>query len=74
MAEADLGALFGAPAETEQERMVEALLFAASAPLTLADLSRRLPEGADPATPAGASNCAAWATPGPSAPPPIWAS
>jgi segregation and condensation protein B len=49
MAEADLGALFGPPAETEQERMVEALLFAAAAPLTVADLARRLPEGADPA-------------------------
>jgi segregation and condensation protein B len=49
MAEADLGALFGAPAATEQERMVEALLFAAAAPLTVADLARRMPEGADPA-------------------------
>jgi segregation and condensation protein B len=33
------------PAQTERE--VEALLFAAAGPLSLADLARRLPEGAD---------------------------
>jgi segregation and condensation protein B len=32
---------------TELERMIEALLFAAAEPLSLADLARRLPEGAD---------------------------
>jgi segregation and condensation protein B len=37
----DLGAAL------EAERMVEALLFAAAEPLGLADLARRLPEGAD---------------------------
>jgi segregation and condensation protein B len=31
----------------QTERMVEALLFAAAEPLSLADLARRLPEGAD---------------------------
>jgi len=40
-----------APAQTrdpaETERMVEALLFAAAGPLSLADIQRRLPEGAD---------------------------
>lgn len=35
------------PDETEMERRVEALLFAAAAPLSAADLTRRLPEGAD---------------------------
>lgn len=33
--------------ETEIERRVEALLFAAAGPLSLADIARRLPEGAD---------------------------
>ena len=33
------------PAETE--RRVEALLFAAAEPLSLVDLAKRLPEGAD---------------------------
>jgi segregation and condensation protein B len=32
---------------TETERRIEALLFAAAEPLTLQDLARRLPEGAD---------------------------
>ena len=32
---------------TETERQIEALLFAASGPLSVADLARRLPEGAD---------------------------
>ncbi len=35
------------PDELEIERRVEALLFAAAAPLSAADLARRLPEGAD---------------------------
>ena len=34
-------------ADAPLERMVEALLFAAAEPLGLADLTRRLPEGAD---------------------------
>lgn len=40
--------LWDAPSPCEQERMVEALLFAAPGPLTLRDLATRLPEGADP--------------------------
>jgi segregation and condensation protein B len=35
------------PDDLEIERRVEALLFAAAAPLSAADLARRLPEGAD---------------------------
>ena len=41
--------LFGAPTMGEQERMVEAVLFAATDPVTLAELILRLPEGCDPA-------------------------
>jgi segregation and condensation protein B len=36
-----------APDETEVERRVEALLFAAAGPLSAAEMARRLPEGAD---------------------------
>ena len=41
--------LFDAPPMGEQERMVEAILFAASEPVTLAELVARMPHGADPA-------------------------
>ena len=41
--------LFEAPPMGEQERMVEAVLFASADPVTLADLIARLPEGCDPA-------------------------
>ena len=41
--------LFEAPPMGEQERMVEAVLFASAAPVTLAELVARLPEGCDPA-------------------------
>jgi segregation and condensation protein B len=41
--------LFAAPPLAEQERMVEAILFATSEPLTVAELEARLPHGADPA-------------------------
>ena len=41
--------LFAAPPMGEQERMVEAVLFASSEPVTLADLARRMPQGCDPA-------------------------
>lgn len=41
--------LFAAPPMAEQERMVEALLFASPAPMTLAELSQRLPHGCDAA-------------------------
>jgi segregation and condensation protein B len=39
--------LFDAPPIAEQERMIEALLFAAADPMTEADLTRRMPEGSD---------------------------
>ncbi|HHY01672.1 MAG TPA: SMC-Scp complex subunit ScpB [Paracoccus sp.] len=38
-----------APPEDQQERMVEALLFASAQPLGLQDLARRMPAGSDPA-------------------------
>ncbi|MFE3838153.1 SMC-Scp complex subunit ScpB [Pseudogemmobacter sonorensis] len=41
--------LFAAPPMGDQERMVEAVLFAATEPVTLAELARRLPHGSDPA-------------------------
>lgn len=41
--------LFSAPPMPEQERMVEAMLFAAPAPLSVTDLARRMPHGCDPA-------------------------
>ncbi len=41
--------LFEAPPMGEQERMVEAILFAASQPVTVAELAARMPHGADPA-------------------------
>ena len=41
--------LFDAPPMGEQERMVEAVLFASAEPVTLRDLAGRLPHGCDPA-------------------------
>lgn len=41
--------LFAAPPIAEQERMIEAILFASAEPVTLAELVARLPHGADPA-------------------------
>ncbi|MBL8560965.1 MAG: SMC-Scp complex subunit ScpB [Gemmobacter sp.] len=41
--------LFDAPPIAEQERMVEAILFAATDPMTVAELERRLPHGCDAA-------------------------
>ena len=41
--------LFEAPPMADQERMVEAVLFASAEPVTLAELILRLPEGCDPA-------------------------
>lgn len=41
--------LFEAPSMGEQERMVEAILFASAEPVTLATLTARLPHGCDPA-------------------------
>jgi segregation and condensation protein B len=48
-AEAPERSLFEAPHMAEQERMVEAILFASAEPVTLADLAARMPHGADPA-------------------------
>ena len=41
--------LFEAPPMGEQERMVEALLFASAEPLSVKELSDRMPHGSDPA-------------------------
>ncbi len=41
--------LFEAPPLAEQERMVEAILFAASAPVTLREMEARMPHGCDAA-------------------------
>jgi segregation and condensation protein B len=41
--------LFAAPVMAEQERMVEAILFAATDPVTVAELTDRMPHGCDPA-------------------------
>ncbi|PQV57720.1 segregation and condensation protein B [Defluviimonas denitrificans] len=41
--------LFEAPPMGEQERMVEAILFASADPVTVAELAARMPHGADPA-------------------------
>jgi segregation and condensation protein B len=45
----DSPSLFAAPPIAEQERMVEAILFACSEPLSLAQISARLPQGCDAA-------------------------
>ncbi len=42
--------LFEAPRMGEQERMVEAVLFASAEPVTVADMTARLPHGCDVAT------------------------
>ena len=41
--------LFAAPVLAEQERMVEAILFASTEPMTVRDLAARMPHGSDPA-------------------------
>lgn len=41
--------LFEAPPMAEQERMIEAILFASAEPVTIAELESRLPHGCDPA-------------------------
>ncbi|MEL7025783.1 MAG: SMC-Scp complex subunit ScpB [Pseudomonadota bacterium] len=45
--EAETQPLFEAPPEAEQERMVEAILFATAEPVTVAELNARMPHGAD---------------------------
>lgn len=42
--------LFEAPPLAEQERMVEAMLFASAAPLSLREMTGRMPHGSEPAT------------------------
>ena len=46
--EVDQANLFEAPSIPEQQRMVEAILFASSAPVTVAELINRMPQGSDP--------------------------
>ncbi len=41
--------LFAAPPMGDQERMVEAILFAATEPVSVAELAARMPHGCDPA-------------------------
>ncbi|ARE81811.1 Segregation and condensation protein B [Roseovarius sp. EC-HK134] len=41
--------LFQAPPIGEQERMIEAMLFASTEPLTTRDMAERMPHGSDPA-------------------------
>lgn len=41
--------LFPTPPQAEQERMVEAMLFASAEPISLADMAARMPHGCDPA-------------------------
>ena len=42
--------LFEAPEEGEQDRMVEAVLFASATPVSVKELTGRLPHGSDPAS------------------------
>ncbi len=46
--QSDSDSLFDAPPMAEQERMVEAVLFASSTPVTLRDLESRMPHGCNP--------------------------
>jgi segregation and condensation protein B len=48
-AETTSAPLFAAPPMAEQERMVEAMLFASADPLTAADMAARMPHGCDAA-------------------------
>jgi segregation and condensation protein B len=49
MADKDEKSLFEAPPMAEQERMVEAILFATAEPVTVRNLEARMPHGSDPA-------------------------
>jgi segregation and condensation protein B len=49
MIDGDEKSLFAAPPMGEQERMVEAILFASADPVTVAELESRMPHGCDPA-------------------------
>ena len=46
--EVDQANLFEAPSALEQVRMVEAILFASSTPVTVNELKSRMPQGSDP--------------------------
>ena len=48
MGEVDQAILFEAPSIAEQQRMVEAILFASSTPVTVEELKNRMPQGSDP--------------------------
>lgn len=48
-ASGDPQSLFAAPPQAEQERMIEAVLFASADPVTLSELEQRLPHGCDAA-------------------------
>ena len=48
MGDVDQANLFEAPSIPEQQRMVEAILFASSTPVTVAELKNRMPQGSDP--------------------------
>ncbi|MDG1279850.1 MAG: SMC-Scp complex subunit ScpB [Pseudorhodobacter sp.] len=48
-ASGDSQSLFAAPPQAEQERMIEAVLFASADPVTLSELEQRLPHGCDAA-------------------------
>ena len=48
VSEVDQANLFEAPSVPEQIRMVEAILFASSAPVTVNELKSRMPQGSDP--------------------------
>ena len=45
--EVDQANLFEAPSIPDQRRMVEAILFASSTPVTVAELKNRMPQGSD---------------------------
>ena len=47
--EEDEKSLFEAPPMGEQERMVEAILFASAEPVTIKEMASRMPHGSDPA-------------------------
>ncbi len=47
--------LFEAPPMAEQERMVEAIMFATADPVTVKELAGRMPHGCDAAEALGAS-------------------
>ncbi|MDD7972648.1 SMC-Scp complex subunit ScpB [Roseinatronobacter alkalisoli] len=49
LADSQNKSLFPAPPMAEQERMIEAILFASAAPLTQAEIAARLPHGCDAA-------------------------